>query len=56
MSEFCEPNCPYLKLKENEQDKSNQPHICTWTNIRLYHYDAHPEIYRNDYCRYKEKP
>lgn len=47
---FCPPNCAYLIPTEKEQSKDKEKHLCTKYKERLYHYNAHPNIYRCKEC------
>lgn len=52
MSEYCKPDCKYLSITEEQQQKCNKntPHICLKYNVRLYHLMAHPHLYKCEQC------
>lgn len=48
--EFCDPNCPYLDPKEEDQTDAKEVHRCTKYKCKLYHFRAHPNIHKLKIC------
>lgn len=46
---FC-GNCERLSVKECEQTKDKEPHICLKYGKRVRHLNAHPELYKLEEC------
>lgn len=56
-NEFCPRDCEYLSITEAEQNKCNThwPHICNKYDTKLYHFYAHPDLYKCDKCYEENK-
>lgn len=48
--EFCNFDCPYLDPKEDEQTNKKEQHYCKKYKSKLFHFDAHPNIYKLKEC------
>ena len=48
-SMFCN-DCLFLSCKDPYPDVPHEYHRCYWHKVRVFHRDAHPNIYRDDRC------
>lgn len=51
-NELCPKDCEYINYTEHEQDMLDHPvlHKCLKYNVRLFHFLAHPDLYRCEQC------
>jgi hypothetical protein len=55
-NEYCPIDCEHLSLKESEQVSLTKklgfipPHVCNKYEQKLYHFLAHPKLYKCEEC------
>ena len=60
MNEFCPQDCEYINFSESEQEyvhtltKRTPPHWCEKYDTRLWHFSAHPNLYKCEECAKNE--